>query len=49
MLASQPLDEREVAGIRKTPRTVATSIPKKTTAPMTFCAPAPAPLAIISG
>ena len=32
-----------------TPRNVATSIPQNTAVPMTFCAPAPAPAARISG
>ena len=32
-----------------TPRNVATSMPQKTAVPMTFCAPAPAPLASMSG
>ena len=45
----RPSTKAKLPGMRKTPMKVATSMPKKTAVPMTFCAPAPAPLAVISG
>src|SRR5437016_1873086 len=39
----------KLPGMRNTPSAVATSIPKNTAEPMTFWAPAPAPLARING
>src|SRR5205814_498832 len=45
----KPSTNAKLPGIRNTPRNVATNIPQKTAVPMTFWAPAPAPLASISG
>src|SRR5215813_1943436 len=39
----------KLPGMMNTPMKVATNIPKNTLVPITFCAPAPAPLAFISG
>src|SRR5262249_26367407 len=44
-----PSTNVKLPGMRNTPSAVATSMPQNTAVPMTFCAPAPAPLASISG